>query len=208
MFTWGLVLLSWIILRLLSRLTAPGKACCLSVFLVHLLHLSQGIVCADADVQCIFQPCHHVVCCQECWAQHAEWETWERQRDTETESGKASMISVVLMSSDQGLSFVFHRCPYHCFTYLHNHIMSYCFPVLFEVCYAMSGVSGLPVLDWDDCSRVFAMMRAELPRPSWWAFTENRTNRCEQRNEHCHEQCKWCLVDFVDLCGWAPVPKI
>lgn len=24
------------------------------------------IVCADADVQCIFQPCHHVVCCQEC----------------------------------------------------------------------------------------------------------------------------------------------
>mmetsp|Transcript_42285 Transcript_42285/g.94676 ORF Transcript_42285/g.94676 Transcript_42285/m.94676 type:complete len:355 (-) Transcript_42285:111-1175(-) len=24
------------------------------------------VVCADADVHCIFQPCHHVVCCQEC----------------------------------------------------------------------------------------------------------------------------------------------
>ncbi|CAJ1368075.1 unnamed protein product [Effrenium voratum] len=27
------------------------------------------IVCADADIQCIFQPCHHVVCCQECAGQ-------------------------------------------------------------------------------------------------------------------------------------------
>jgi len=27
------------------------------------------VVCADADVQCIFQPCHHVVCCQECATQ-------------------------------------------------------------------------------------------------------------------------------------------
>ena len=25
----------------------------------------RGVVCSDADVQCIFQPCHHVVCCQE-----------------------------------------------------------------------------------------------------------------------------------------------
>eukprot|EP00913_Durusdinium_trenchii_P020783 g19523.t1 len=29
------------------------------------------IVCADADVQCIFQPCHHVVCCLGC-AGHCE----------------------------------------------------------------------------------------------------------------------------------------
>jgi len=27
------------------------------------------VVCSDADVQCIFQPCHHVVCCQECASQ-------------------------------------------------------------------------------------------------------------------------------------------